>query len=302
MPTLPKVSTHLSTILLFLTILAGALVHATGSGLACPDWPLCVGKFFPEMTGAVLFEHSHRLIAGTTGVVVWLTGGLYFYSSVRKLKKLVVVAVMVSVLLQAILGGLTVLYQLPGWISTSHFLMAHLTFGGMLFLSFLALTDRETVNESTLFDRLLGPVTIVVLLFQMVLGAWLRHIGSKGPPLAPVCEDFPWCEPSWISAMTQYYLSIYWFHRFFSIMVITSVVTLTVWVLYKYGIESLDSQLGIVASLLTFMQIILGILSVRSNLSVLVVMLHTGGAAVLFSVILWINFRFYDTRYGLVNE
>src|SRR5688500_20258293 len=47
----------------FVLVLAGGLVHATGSALACPDWPLCYGSAFPTMEGGVFFEHGHRLIA-----------------------------------------------------------------------------------------------------------------------------------------------------------------------------------------------------------------------------------------------
>ena len=42
--------------LTFLLLLIGGLVHGTGSSLACPDWPLCFGSFFPEMKGNVLVE------------------------------------------------------------------------------------------------------------------------------------------------------------------------------------------------------------------------------------------------------
>ena len=49
--------------LTFLLITAGALVHTTGSALACPDWPLCYGSPLPPMEGGILYEHSHRLIA-----------------------------------------------------------------------------------------------------------------------------------------------------------------------------------------------------------------------------------------------
>src|SRR5512143_2647591 len=47
----------------FVLLVVGGMVHATGSSLACPDWPLCYGQFFPSMEGGVLFEHGHRLVA-----------------------------------------------------------------------------------------------------------------------------------------------------------------------------------------------------------------------------------------------
>src|SRR4051794_36731627 len=58
-----------------LLLFAGALVTGTGSGLAVPDWPLSFGQFFPPMVGGVLYEHGHRLIAGT---VALSTFGLVF--------------------------------------------------------------------------------------------------------------------------------------------------------------------------------------------------------------------------------
>src|SRR5258708_4325889 len=58
-------------------IFAGAQVTSTGSGLAVPDWPLSYGMFFPPMVGGILYEHGHRLVAGTFGLLtlihaVWL--------------------------------------------------------------------------------------------------------------------------------------------------------------------------------------------------------------------------------------
>ncbi|MCX5731932.1 MAG: COX15/CtaA family protein, partial [Deltaproteobacteria bacterium] len=47
----------------FVLLVIGGMVHATGSSLACPDWPLCYGQFFPSMEGGVLYEHGHRLVA-----------------------------------------------------------------------------------------------------------------------------------------------------------------------------------------------------------------------------------------------
>ena len=55
--------------LTFILLVAGGLVHATGSALACPDWPLCYGSAFPTMKGIIFYEHGHRLIAGTVALL-----------------------------------------------------------------------------------------------------------------------------------------------------------------------------------------------------------------------------------------
>src|SRR5687768_3761755 len=56
-------------------ILAGGLVTSTGSGLSVPDWPNTYGWFmftFPleKMVGGIRYEHSHRLIASTVGLLI----------------------------------------------------------------------------------------------------------------------------------------------------------------------------------------------------------------------------------------
>ena len=56
----------------FLLVIAGGLVTSTGSGLAVPDWPLSYGRFFPPMVGGILYEHGHRLIAGTVAILTMI--------------------------------------------------------------------------------------------------------------------------------------------------------------------------------------------------------------------------------------
>lgn len=285
--------THLSTVSLALTILAGAFVHATGSGLACPDWPLCLGTFFPEMTGAVLFEHSHRLIAGVTGVIVWITGIVHLAADSSRVAKILSGVLMVSIVVQAVLGGLTVLYQLPGWISTLHFLLAHLTFAGMFYLSwtFFRSGDRP-VPDFTGGERRLGLATLVVVFSQMGLGAWLRHIGSKGPPLQDLTENFPWNEAIWLNYMPFYYLSTYWIHRAGAVLVTLLIAWLAFRELDKHGHRSTDFLLSFASGIVVLVQVILGVLSVRASLSVLFVMFHTAGALLLFTFFLQKNFRY----------
>ncbi len=296
--------THLSSACLFLTLLAGALVSATGSGLACPDWPLCLGQFFPEMSGAVLYEHSHRLVAGSTGVVVWITGFLHLSSSLPQKIKATAGGLMVLIVIQAALGGLTVIYKLPAWISTLHFLLAHVTFAGMLFLSwyFLRSSPEDNPTGYTGLERFLCGFTLVGLFAQMGLGAWLRHVGSKGAPLGSVCENFPWCRPRWITFMTDNYLFTYWSHRSAAVAVTLLVTGTTLVFLLRKRTPAWDVTLLYGASTTVLFQTVLGVLTVRSSLSVLMVMLHTAGALTLFTLLLWLNFRVQKPRVPSLNQ
>src|SRR3990167_9279428 len=93
----------------YLLIFAGGMVTSTGSGLSVPDWPLSYGSFFPPMVGGVFYEHGHRMIASTVGffmlcLAVWLG----IKEKLRWVKNLGFFA-LGAVILQGILGGLTVL-------------------------------------------------------------------------------------------------------------------------------------------------------------------------------------------------
>ena len=91
----------------FFLIIAGALVTSHDAGLATNDWPLSNGQVFPKMVGNLFWEHGHRMVATTVGI---LTIVLMVYvlrveqrSWVRKLG----VIALVLVIAQGLLGGLT---------------------------------------------------------------------------------------------------------------------------------------------------------------------------------------------------
>jgi cytochrome c oxidase assembly protein subunit 15 len=53
----------------FFLIIAGALVTSNDAGLATPDWPLSNGQVFPKMVGNLFWEHGHRMVATTVGML-----------------------------------------------------------------------------------------------------------------------------------------------------------------------------------------------------------------------------------------
>ena len=96
-----------------LLLVAGALVVGKEAGLAVPDWPLSFGTWMPPMKGGVFYEHGHRMVAGTVGLLTTILAiGLWWKEPRRWVRGLGFLA-WAGVLIQAILGGITVLYRLP---------------------------------------------------------------------------------------------------------------------------------------------------------------------------------------------
>jgi len=169
----------------FLLLIAGGLVTSTGSSLAVPDWPLSYGKFFPPMTGGVLFEHGHRMIAGLVAVMIWALAVWTWRAESRPWVKIVAAAAALGVLAQALLGGLTVLLKLPPAVSIAHACLGQTVFCLVLVIvqatSPLRLAARSP--SPSMPDGLwLSPILCVAAVYiQLVSGAVVRHTGRAIP-------------------------------------------------------------------------------------------------------------------------
>ncbi|MCH8849269.1 MAG: COX15/CtaA family protein [Chloroflexi bacterium] len=121
-------------------IVLGGVVRTTESGDACPDWPLCNGELIPAFDSAVLIEFSHRLLASIVGILV-LAVAVWAWRSQRG-RPLIVWGATAALLLvgfQIVLGGLTVLNDLPPDMVTAHLALAATllaTLGGLAVVSF----------------------------------------------------------------------------------------------------------------------------------------------------------------------
>jgi len=170
-------------------ILAGGLVTSHEAGLAVPDWPLSYGQLMPPMVGNIFWEHGHRMIAGTVGILTLiLTLWIQFTKKCGRIKIWAWVAVG-AVVLQALLGGLTVLLMLPPAVSIFHACLAQAFFCLTIALAFFLRPDENTacspsMNRGTEKDvGTKGIFKLCVLTFaavytQLILGAIIRHTGK----------------------------------------------------------------------------------------------------------------------------
>ena len=172
----------------FLLIIAGALVTSNDAGLSVPDWPTSFGSFrMPRMVGGVMFEHGHRMIAGTVGVLTIILALALWIKDSRRWLKWVAGAAVLAVLAQALLGGITVLFYLPVAISTSHATLGQIFFCLAASLAFFTRTDwrwdePKLVDASTPSLQHLTAATTGVILLQLILGAVYRHHGTGVEP------------------------------------------------------------------------------------------------------------------------
>jgi cytochrome c oxidase assembly protein subunit 15 len=164
-------------------IIAGALVTSNEAGLAVPDWPLSYGSLTPPWVGNIRFEHGHRVIASTVGMLtIALAAWLWRREPRRWVQRLGFIA-LAAVVAQGILGGLTVLFFLPAPISVAHACLAQAFF--CMTVTIALATGRRWQQPvvqlpDPQFPTLghLATITTASIYLQLVLGAALRHKAS----------------------------------------------------------------------------------------------------------------------------
>ncbi len=277
----------------FVLLIVGGLVHGTGSSLACPDWPLCHGQFLPKMENGVLYEHSHRLAAGSVAILTWVLGAWLFFDRRHRALRPLAVAAPLMVMAQAVLGGITVLYKLPKPVTLSHLVLSMSFFAVLLVI---AVRTREGARASeAAFDALpmnrfdlrasVGLVAVAIL-GQVLLGGLVRHSMA-----GLACTTFLDCFGSYWppDSESAYSERVHMLHRFGAVTVALLVFVHAALVLRRTPKGHPARKLAVATPVLVIAQITLGILSVTSLLHLHTVTTHLAVGALLLAshVVLW---------------
>lgn len=165
----------------FFLIIAGAAVTSNEAGLSVPDWPLSYGKVMPEMKDGVFYEHGHRLVASTVGFLTVIMAVWLWRKEPRQWMKRIGLVALGLVILQGVLGGLTVKFLLPKSVSIAHACLAQLflstTVAMTVFLSKEWTSERPQIVEDHGWPSLrsFSVVVPVLILAQLLMGAAFRH-------------------------------------------------------------------------------------------------------------------------------
>jgi heme a synthase len=268
----------------FLLIAAGGMVTSTGSGLSVPDWPTTYGWnmfTFPvsKWVGGIRYEHSHRLIASTVGfltiILAFWTWRVEPRAWVRKLG----FAALGAVILQGLLGGITVLLFLPPAVSIGHAGLAQiflcLTITMALVTSPGWKNTVQPVDDPTL--RRIAALTTALVYTQILIGATMRH-NEAGLAI----PDFPFAFGHVIPPAWSAKVAINFAHRLGALVVATMIVATSSHVLYHHSRRRDLARPAVLLVAFVLVQITLGAFVIWSGKDPVINTAHVvNGAAVL---------------------
>ena len=294
-----KIFSGLLIIVIFAQISLGSVVRLTGSGLSCPDWPLCYGLWFPDQEKLstisdvnyefyqIMLEWIHRFnaavfIAPLTLIVFIM--GLKLHNS--DINKKTLYAILVFLALQGLIGGFTVFDRNSPWSVAVHLGFALI----LLLLVIRVFMQSLNLNFNITFPNIKRKlpiliISIISIILTMLMGAIVSKSGSS---LA--CEIWPLCSNDGMSIF-QNNKVIHISHRLLAI--ISAICIYFVFISYKDSKEyKLIHILRNLLVIIIAVQIFIGATVIFTELNMYIAMFHQSLAVILFMML---SFLFWFT-------
>ncbi len=174
---------------LSIIIVTGGAVRLTGSGLGCPDWPTCQGhQFVAQMSFHPMVEFVNRVITIVMTIAVMLSVTASFLRKpFRKDLAKFSVGMVIGLVCQIILGGITVLEKLDPPFVMAHFLLSMAIVADALVLYKRSRTsDKPAITMVSKETVWLGRLMIANLAVVLMVGTAVTGSGPhSGSPIAP---------------------------------------------------------------------------------------------------------------------
>jgi len=238
---LPRIWIIATFILTFLVIIAGGIVRTTQSGMGCPDWPTCFGKWIPPTNAAELppdfekylriqdidhtfnvfhtwVEYFNRLLGALLGLFAVVQCGLLFLKR-EKFKKAfqLSMAYLIVVILTGLFGALVVKLNLAHLSISAHLLFAIVLLEIQLAI-LLSFQSKLFVIAVDAIIKKLFVCFLIILVIQMVLGTMVRmYVDDVSKTLHYEQRE------TWLAATPVSFL----IHRSFSWLVLLSALFLS---------------------------------------------------------------------------
>ena len=176
----------LTALFAYLQIALGGVVRVSGSGLGCPDWPLCHGRPYPAADIHSIIEYSHRTVGAVTGVLLIATVVMAWvvFRQRRPVVAWVATASLVAIAAEGALGGVVVVNQLASWLVLIHLGLAMIILGVLLGAAVMSLAASPGVPGLRRSTALAAAATYVLLLTGSAV------VASKADQ---TCHSWPLC-------------------------------------------------------------------------------------------------------------
>ncbi len=272
-----------SLIGLSLIIISGGAVRLTQSGLGCPTWPNCQGNHLvATFSFHPMIEFTNRVITIFLTVAIMVaTAGAFFRKPFRRDLAWLSAGMVLGLVGQIVLGGITVLEKLAPPFVMAHFILSLICVLDAIVLYYRAGSgngpSRPMVGNEVIW---LSRLVLAVLTFVLVVGTAVTGSGPhSGSPLA-VRLPFPLRDVAQLHAD--------------GVMFLIGLTLALLFLLHQGAVTESISKRGRSLLWLMLIQGFIGYTQYFSNLPALLVGFHIAGATALWIATLWFNLNLFD--------